>query len=1549
MKYKSYNTVCFKVFLLISVIIGCLFLNNVVQAAEEYSYGDFKYSIDSTGNVTITGYSGSDEEIIIPDQIDGKTVTSVGSQVFVGFNKLTKIKIPSGLTNIGYEAFYGCSGLTSIEIPSGVTFIGGDAFHGCSGLTSIEIPSSVTAINSGVFSECSGLTSINIPSSVTGIGQSAFYGCSGLTSINIPSNVKYIGPYAFYGCSGLTSIENHSRVTAIGHYIFYGCSGLTSFEIPSSVTAIERYAFSECSGLTSIEIPSSVTAIGSNAFHGCSGLTSIEIPSSVTELGQSSFCGCSGLTSIEIPSSVTEIGQNAFSGCSGLTSIEIPSGVTAIGSNTFHGCSGLTSIEIPSSVTAIGSDAFSDCSGLTSIEIPSSVTEIGQNAFSGCSGLTSIEIPSSVTTIGSKAFHGCSGLTSIGIPSNVTVIYSMAFYGCSGLTSIEIPSSVTTIGSYAFRGCSGLTSIEIPSSVTTIGSNAFAGCSGLTSIEIPSSVTEIGNGAFAGCSGLTSIEIPSSVTVIEDGTFSGCKGLTSIEIQLGVTAIGSGAFYGCSRLTSIEIPSSVTEIGSRAFQECSGLASIEIPSGVTKINAEAFQDCRELTSIEIPSSVTVIEDSTFKYCRRLTSIEIPSSVTRIGIDAFYNCGLKDVYYLGEQTEWENISGKGYVSSSATIHYNSSNPNTPKYKALNYAEAGGSWNDYTYWNIKTNQETNDIKLGIFGRGEMPEEFALNLDPITLEDLNGIRDTFPWKDYREMITTLFVDNDLTLVSRNTFADMHNLSIVEIPSTVKTIEENAFYGDTSISEIHYQGTEAEWNSIIIESGNETLAVATVICNYNAGWREAQGPKFYQSIDYVNHKIQIDGKEYYYAGCMLNSNSVTTQASRYIYYKVDDDGIVYAIYRKNYTRPKKKKTVITIPDDVWSQSNYSLPNGIPDEYFNDLFYSDAIQSISSFFNNVDGCKGKNGLCLGFAYSTLLFSRGILNVNDLYYIDPEDGTVFLCDKLSDAKYMDITESSSAFNIAGLKKNGEDLTVKDLWYYAYIYQKEAEYSKQYKTNRVDRYKHFWDDKTNRFNQLLNRIKYEIDTYGSCCLGVETGPWNKIIGHALLAVGYDDSNPDTLLLQIYDCNYGTNNNPNNYIEFYIDNGSVYDWKYVLFPGQDDEVIMSADNSDISFTTNEIALNFLPWLDKTGITYDVKDVPPLQDSNQKMISISGGKVSVTVAGVSLDMNDIWGSSNGMITPLFEDENGNLIAWFDGDNISVEAEDGVVFSLMSDTYELVNQLPAGASMTYESISTSEEEAEYTISVSNPTNEEVKVTFTSQDEESSTITVPANEELQCTGNGESIEEVKPELKYFSEWVNGKWYDKDGSQTYPYTLSWKSNKKGKWVVDSNGWYPKNQWQKIDGVTYFFKADGYMASNEWCKNYWINADGSCSNIKATWKKDKKGYWFGYSGWYAKNQWQMIDGYWYYFKSDGYMASNEWCKGYWLNKNGTYTYAGKASWKKDSKGWYYIDNKGWYAKKQWQKIDGKWYYFDAKGYIITGTKVIGGKTYRFNSSGVCLNP
>lgn len=113
-------------------------------------YKDYNYTVNN-GNATITGYYGMDDNHVIPGEIEGSKVTSIGSGAFAGCDRLTSVNIPNTVTSIGGGAFTLCKNLLSINIPEGVTSIGVFAFKGCYNLTSINIPKSVTFIGEGVF------------------------------------------------------------------------------------------------------------------------------------------------------------------------------------------------------------------------------------------------------------------------------------------------------------------------------------------------------------------------------------------------------------------------------------------------------------------------------------------------------------------------------------------------------------------------------------------------------------------------------------------------------------------------------------------------------------------------------------------------------------------------------------------------------------------------------------------------------------------------------------------------------------------------------------------------------------------------------------------------------------------------------------------------------------------------------------------------------------------------------------------------------------------------------------------------------------------------------------------------------------------------------------------------------------------------------------------------------------------------------------------------------------------------------------------------------
>ena len=140
---------------------------------------------------------------------------------------------------------------------------------------------------------------------------------------------------------------------------------------------------------------------------------------------------------------------------------------------------------------------------------------------------------------------------------------------------------------------------------------------------------------------------------------------------------------------------------------------------------------------------------------------------------------------------------------------------------------------------------------------------------------------------------------------------------------------------------------------------------------------------------------------------------------------------------------------------------------------------------------------------------------------------------------------------------------------------------------------------------------------------------------------------------------------------------------------------------------------------------------------------------------------------------------------------------------------------------------------------------------------------------------------KYSNEWVNGKWYNADGTQTYTGTLEWKCNSNGWWVEDTSGWYPVSQWQKIDGKWYYFLDTGYMDYSEYRDGYWLGADGAIvDGCQGEWKGDSTGWWFeDKSGWYPQSQWVWINGSCYYFEANGYLATNKYVDGYWVGSDG----------------------------------------------------------------------
>ena len=184
--------------------------------------------------------------------------------------------------------------------------------------------------------------------------------------------------------------------------------------------------------------------------------------------------------------------------------------------------------------------------------------------------------------------------------------------------------------------------------------------------------------------------------------------------------------------------------------------------------------------------------------------------------------------------------------------------------------------------------------------------------------------------------------------------------------------------------------------------------------------------------------------------------------------------------------------------------------------------------------------------------------------------------------------------------------------------------------------------------------------------------------------------------------------------------------------------------------------------------------------------------------------------------------------------------------------------------------------------------------------------------------------------WINenSKWaYYEDGVKV---TNRWLMDSVGWCYVGADGYCVTNCWKADSKGWCYLGADGRMVTNMWVKDSvgwcYVGADGYCVTNK--WMKDSKGWvYLDANGRMATNQWIKDTVGWCYVGADGYCLTNAWAK--------------------DSVGWCYLDANGRMVYSKWIQYNNQWYYLDENGYMVTGTKVINGKTYKFNSSGVWI--
>ena len=362
---------------MLAAVLACVLLLTALPAMADNvrESGDYKYTVKGNGTATIKDckYPKGRTDVILPNMIDGYTITTIGAKAFT-------------------PPAYGCW------------------------IASVTLPESITVIEEMAFKN-SGAQSINLPDALEFVGYGAFVGCKRDMQFRISNNHPY---YA---------LIDGSLYRKDAKELIRWCYVDTFYEvakIPEGITSIGSYAFSEIEGDTSsIDFPSTLTEIGEGAFYNADNFYSLTFPADckITTIPDYAFGWERNQTARRelfridsLPRGVKQIGNYAFSnvtyapGEERISFEEFISEVESIGEYAFYlfKTHDNITISIPSTCKTIGKGAFSSFDNtVVGIELADGVERIDSEAFRSFPGkreYDSVYLPKSLTYIANDAF-----------------------------------------------------------------------------------------------------------------------------------------------------------------------------------------------------------------------------------------------------------------------------------------------------------------------------------------------------------------------------------------------------------------------------------------------------------------------------------------------------------------------------------------------------------------------------------------------------------------------------------------------------------------------------------------------------------------------------------------------------------------------------------------------------------------------------------------------------------------------------------------------------------------------------------------------------------------------------------------------------------------------------------------------------------------------------------------------------------------------------------------------------------------------------------------
>lgn len=407
---------------------------------------------------------------------------------------------------------------------------------------------------------------------------------------------------------------------------------------------------------------------------------------------------------------------------------------------------------------------------------------------------------------------------------------------------------------------------------------------------------------------------------------------------------------------------------------------------VYNIPAYAFEGCKNLKSIHLKSYIVGIDEYAFKGCTNLETIEINGYLKNVKSTAFLDCNNLKSITMTLDAEFRDHSKKTLynLQNHQLVLGTSEIPNDEDITRLSNNSFYGR-NALTYLNV--NEHIEEVGYNVIGGCSNLTRISvdkLNKKFDSRENCNAIIETNSSTLVAGCVNTI-IPNDIIKIRSQSFVDTY-ITGINIPTSVKSIEQRAYVGNTMINNVSVSVNNNTYDSrnnskTIMETATDKLILACNASVIPASTKAIGGYAFENTtFETLNIPEGVTTIEDYAFANMKNLKSITLPSTiqnigKNIFDNCDNlETIVVAADNPVYDSRDNSNAIIEKSTNkiVYGCKNSTIPDSV--ETIGSYSFADVEGLMSIDTNNVKvveegafmNCENVNSLTISDSVTTI-------------------------------------------------------------------------------------------------------------------------------------------------------------------------------------------------------------------------------------------------------------------------------------------------------------------------------------------------------------------------------------------------------------------------------------------------------------------------------------------------------------------------------------------------------------------------------------------------------